>query len=437
MLETLTQMANEWLERIQNPAFWWQIVAVVLALLIATLFNRRVQNVLREYDRGGPGFRHVAMRSVQRLLWPLASLALLLPAKAIVQHYQQPMALLNIAISLLVALALVRISVYLLHRGFSKSPLLDSWEHFIATVIWIGVGLHILGWLPAVLSLLDSVGMTAGDTRITILSASQLLLMILVAFILALWLSGLVANWLKRSPYISPGMRVGFGKFTKFLFLTLAFLISLNAVGIDLSSLAVFGGALGVGLGFGLQRITSNFISGFILVMDKSIKPGDVITVGDNFGWVEELNSRYMVVRNREGVDTLIPNENLITSEVINWSYGDRNVRLKIEVQISYEDNPEKALEILVDCAHVSARVLQDPAPVARLIKFADSGMVLELRVWISDPEKGPMAVRSDICLAIWRAFKEAGITIPYPQRDLHVKSGLPDSLSGRAGDGD
>lgn len=427
MLETLTQIATEWLARIQNPDFWWQIAAVVLALLVATLFNRRIQRVLLEYLRGGPGFRYVAMRSVQRLLWPTASLALLLPAKAILQHYQQPTTLLSIVISLLVALALVRLSVYLLHRAFSTSPLLDSWEHFIATVIWVGVGLHILGWLPAVLDFLDSLGMTLGETRITVLSVTQLLLMIVVAFILALWLSGIVANWLTRSPYVSPGMRVGFSKFTKFLFLTLAFLISLNAVGIDLTSLAVFSGALGVGLGFGLQRITSNFISGFILVMDKSIKPGDVITVGDNFGWVEELNARYLVVRNREGVDTLIPNENLITSEVINWSYGDRNVRLKIEVQISYEDNPEKAMELLVDCAYVSDRVLQDPAPVARLIKFADSGMGLELRVWIADPEKGPNAVRSDICLAIWRAFKEAGITIPYPQRDVHLKSGLPD----------
>ncbi len=202
--------------------------------------------------------------------------------------------------------------------------------------------------------------------------------------------------------------------------------MALNAVGINLSSLAVFGGALGVGLGFGLQRIASNFISGFILVFDRSIKPGDIITVGDKFGWVEQLNARYVVVRNREGVDTLIPNENLITSEVINWSYADTNVRMIIKVQISYNDDPEQALALMLDCAKVSPRILTEPPPTVRLMAFADSGIELQLRVWIADMEKGTGEIRSAINLAIWRTFKENNITIPYPQRDLHIKSGWP-----------
>jgi small-conductance mechanosensitive channel len=168
--------------------------------------------------------------------------------------------------------------------------------------------------------------------------------------------------------------------------------------------------------------------------MDRSIKPGDVISVGDQFGWVEALNARYVVVRNREGVDTLIPNENLITSEVINWSYSDRNVRVTLNVQVSYGDDPEQALELILGCAFASPRVLKEPAPTALLKKFADSGIELQLLVWIGDPENGSSMLCSDIYRAIWRAFKDAGITIPYPQRDLHIKSGLP-ALLARAPD--
>jgi small-conductance mechanosensitive channel len=214
-------------------------------------------------------------------------------------------------------------------------------------------------------------------------------------------------------------------KLSKFLLLVLAFLLALDAVGIDLTALTVFGGAFGVGLGFGLQRIASNFISGFIVLFDRSIRPGDVITIGDKFGWVQELRARYVVVRDRDGVDRLIPNEMLITNEVINWSFSDRNVRLKIPVSISYDNDPEQALALLSEAAMANPRVLAEPEPATRLMAFGDNGIELELRVWIQDPQAGLANVRSDINLAIWRAFKAAGIVIPYPQRDLHIRGGL------------
>jgi small-conductance mechanosensitive channel len=220
-------------------------------------------------------------------------------------------------------------------------------------------------------------------------------------------------------------MQVALIKLSKFILLLVAFLLALNMVGIDLTALAVFGGAVGVGLGFGLQRIASNFISGFIVLFDRSIRPGDVITIDDKFGWVQELHARYIVVMDRDGVERLIPNENLITNEVINWSYTDHNVRLKIPVSISYADDPEQALALLMEAAKANSRVLAEPAPATRLMAFGDNGIELELRVWIQDPQAGLANVRSDINLAIWRAFKAAGITIPYPQRDLHIRSGL------------
>jgi len=227
---------------------------------------------------------------------------------------------------------------------------------------------------------------------------------------------------MKRSPYINISLQVGLAKISRFVLLFIAIMLALTDAGLNLSSLTVFGGALGVGIGFGLQKIVSNFISGFILLGDRSIRPGDVISVGNTYGWVKQLKARYIVVRNRDGVETLIPNENLVTSEVINWSYSDRRVRVRVPVQISYNDDPEEAMVIMKKAATVSERVLKIPEPTVNLMEFADSGIALELRVWLTDPEEGIGSVRSLINLAIWRGFKEAGITIPYPQRDVHLQ---------------
>ncbi|WP_341937293.1 mechanosensitive ion channel family protein [Marinimicrobium sp. C2-29] len=415
---------NNYLDPMLTLTTLWQLTVLAAAMLCALLLNWRLQKLMQSRADSGPGFRHLAIRSLQRLLWPLAALAIILPAKAILAHYRHPVQILEVAIPILVALALIRLIVYLLRKTFTVSPLLKSSESILAILIWLGVAMHLLGWLPAVLTLLDGLAFTLGESRISLLAVLKLLLMVALSFTVAVWLSELINRSLERSAHVSPSMRVGFGKFIRIALLALAFLLALNAAGIDLSSLAVFGGALGIGIGFGLQKIVSNFISGFILVMDRSIKPGDVITVGDNFGWVEALNSRYMVVRNREGVDTLIPNENFITNEVINWSYADPNVRVIIKVQISYDDDPEQAMELMLECAHCSDRVIAEPAPTARLMEFADNGIALQLRVWIADPQNGTAAVKSEINLAIWRAFKQNSITIPFPQRDLHIKTG-------------
>jgi small-conductance mechanosensitive channel len=211
---------------------------------------------------------------------------------------------------------------------------------------------------------------------------------------------------------ISIGLRVGIAKTVRFGLIILAALLAFNVVGFDLGGLTVFSGALGVGIGFGLQRIASNFVSGFILIGDRSIRPGDVITIDERFGVVRELRARYIVVRDRDGVDTLIPNETIITSQVINWSYADRAIRLKLE-----------AMQLLLEAARSHPRVEPAPEPAARVMGFGESGIDLELRYWIRDPEDGINNVRSDLYLAIWDAFRAAGITIPYPQRDVHLRA--------------
>jgi small-conductance mechanosensitive channel len=227
---------------------------------------------------------------------------------------------------------------------------------------------------------------------------------------------------------VALSTRIGVAKFAQFFLIGLGILLGINASGVDLTALTVLTGAIGIGLGFGLQAIASNFVSGFVLLMDKSIKPGDVIsftghtgTSTENFGWVQELRGRFVVVRDRDGVETLVPNQNLITSSVINWSYSDQRVRLRLPVSISYDDDPEKALELLIEAASDHPRILKDPAPVSRLLAFEDSGMRLEARFWIRDPMNGVNNVRSDINRRIWRLFKDHGIKIPVTQHEIRV----------------
>jgi small-conductance mechanosensitive channel len=410
-------------ELIQTPAFWSQVGVLILAAAGAMLVHLTLGQSIsaRSEERPEQAMRRMALKTLQRILFPISMLIGVLAGRGLMAHLERPINLLELAVPLLTSLAAIRLVVYFLRKSFKPSPAVKAWENLIAMSIWTIVALHLLGWLPAVLTALDAMALDIGAHHISVLAVGKLILSVALLWILALWLAALIENRISQTEYVNISMRVALVKLSKFILLVLAFLMALNVVGIDLTALTVFGGALGVGLGFGLQRIASNFISGFIVLFDRSIRPGDVITIDNTFGWVQELHARYVVVRDRAGVERLIPNETLITTEVINWSYSDRNVRLKIPVSISYDNDPEQAMQILLDCASANARVLADPAPAARLMNFGDSGIALELRVWIQDPEAGLANVQSDINVAIWRAFKAAGIVIPYPQRDLHI----------------
>ena len=410
---------TRWLHQLDHPVVWYQIAVLLLAAAGAWAVQHSLGGrLLAEVG----GLQRFTLRSVQRVMFPFTMLLGVVSGRAVLQALDFPTAILNIAVPLLLSLAAIRFLVYGLRKGFPVTPMLKAWENIIGFTIWALVALHLLGWLPAVLEAMDNLALNVGSARISLLSSLKLVMLIGLLMTLAFWVSGVLERRMKASTHVTPALQVALAKFSKFFLLTLAFLLALNAVGIDFTTLTVFGGALGVGIGFGLQRIASNFISGFILVLDRSIKPGDVISIGNKFGWVEELRARYIVVRNRDGVETLIPNENLITSEVINWSYTDRHVRVRIPVQISYNDDPEQAMALMLQAVKATGRVVADPAPTVRLQEFADNGILLELRVWIDDPEAGVGGVRSAINLAIWRAFKQAGISFPYPQRDLYIK---------------
>ncbi len=261
------------------------------------------------------------------------------------------------------------------------------------------------------------------------------LLFTLTLFVLvAAWISRWFERSLKKFSTIAPSTRIGIAKFANAFLIGLSVLMGLNAAGVDLTALTVLTGAIGLGLGFGLQSIAANFVSGFVLLMDRSIKPGDVIsfsgqsgTSTENFGWVHELRGRYVVLRDRDGVETLVPNQQLISNPVVNWSYTDPRIRLKLPIRISYADDPELALVVLLEACEGQKRVLRDPPPVSRLMHFSDNGIELELRFWISDPQEGVNNVRSEVNRAIWRLFKQHQMTMPVAQREILVRTAPPD----------
>ena len=294
--------------------------------------------------------------------------------------------------------------------------------------LWLVAALLPAGWLERAQEPLEHVRLIPGRNAFTLWALLKGIVVVTAFVFISVALARTVERRVMRLDAIALSTRIGISKFSYFLLLGIGVLLGINQAGVDVTTLNVLTGAIGLGLGFGLQTIAGNFVSGFVLLMDKSIKPGDVIsftghagTSTENFGWVQELRGRYVVVRDRDGVETLVPNQQLITSSVINWSYSDRRVRLKLPVMISFDDDPETALDALMEAVRDHPRILHDPPPVSRLMSFEDYGMRLEVRFWIVDPMNGVNNVRSDVNRAIWRVFRRHGIKIPVAQRELRM----------------
>jgi small-conductance mechanosensitive channel len=360
----------------------------------------------------------------------IVALGLVVVARNVLNAAQFDVTLLDAAAHLIVAFVVVRIAVLLFAASLGNKSWMQHWESRATMVLWLIIAAQYLGWLDPIISTLDSIGVAAGKSRITVWSVLKLLFTLTLFVLVAAWISRWVERRLKNLQTLAPSTRIGIAKFSNAFLIGLSILLGLNAAGVDLTALTVLTGAIGLGLGFGLQSIAANFVSGFVLLMDRSIKPGDVISLSgqsgtstENFGWVQELRGRYVVVRDRDGVEMLVPNQQLISNAVINWSYTDPRIRLKLPVRVSYRDDPELALQILLTACENQPRVLREPAPVSRLMHFSDSGIELELRFWITDPQEGVNNVRSEVNRAIWRLFKEHKITIPVAQREILMHS--------------
>ncbi len=393
-----------------------QLAVVVAAWAIALWTSRRLRPWLAGL-RSGPGASRVIDIS-RPLLLPLVWLVLLWLAIATASTMGWPDRLLITVASLLTAWVAIRLVSHLAKH--------EVWSRAFTLIAWSIAALNILDLLDPTIAVLDSIAITLGDLRISVFTVVQSTLALAVLLWIAIYLTRVLEARIRNVQALSPSVQVLFVKSLKIVLIGLAILIAIDSVGIDLTALAVVGGAIGLGIGFGLQKVIGNLISGVILLLDKSIKPGDVIAVSGTYGWVTALGGRYVSVVTRDGVEHLIPNETLIAEHVENWTHTNNRTRLKLDVGVHYDSDVKRAIELCTEAAAGVDRVLDDPAAKCLLVGFGDSSVDLQVRFWIADAHNGVTNVKSVVLLRIWEAFKQEGIEIPYPQRDLHLRSGAP-----------
>jgi small-conductance mechanosensitive channel len=411
-----------------------EILAEVIAIVVAGLVALAGASFVRTWHKNHPpearqaAWQGQAMEGTVIVAPFLVALTVLLIVRGILTAIGAHTAAVDTALQLTTALVLIRLGVYLLRLMLGPDSWIRTWETRITFVLWLTMSFSLVGWLETIESTLNRINLIPGKSQFTLWAVLKGLVIVTAFVIITSLIARAFERRVMRLEQLAVSTRIGVSKFTYFLLVGMGIMLGINAAGVDVTTLNVLTGAIGIGLGFGLQAIASNFVSGFVLLMDKSIKPGDVIsftchtcTSTENFGWVQELRGRYVVVRDRDGVETLVPNQNLITNSVINWSYSDRRVRLRLPVMVSYDDDPEVALKLLFSAAEHHPRILRDPPPVTRLMAFEDYGMRLEVRFWIADPMNGVNNVRSDVNRAIWRIFREHSIKIPVAQRELRM----------------
>lgn len=409
-----------------------EVFALLIALALAFGAGRLATSLwTRRAAQDGEKFGSRLLETLAILLPYLIAGVLIAVTQIIARGEGLPDNVLALALRLVIALGAVRLGVYALRLLLGRDSWIARVETRLSVVLWLGIVFELLGWFNVLEQTLDAIDLIPGKTEFSLWALLKGLVVITLFVAVTSVLARAIERRVMTFESLAPSTRVGISKFTYFLLITLGILLGINSAGVDLTALTVLTGAIVFGLGFGIRDITSNFVSGFVLLMDKSIKPGDVIsftqhtgTTSENFGWVQELRGRYVVVRDRDGVESLVPNQNLIINSVINWSYSDQRVRLRLPVMISYDDDPELALDLLIQAASDHPRILADPGPVSRLMSFENYGMRLEARFWIRDPMNGVNNVRSDVNRKIWQLFKRHGIKIPVQQQEVRMLPG-------------
>lgn len=389
------------------------LTIVPVALLLTRSMKPRIERWLSERHpriRRAP-LAKVALRHLGSMVFLLLVLCVLILMRSIT--WPSASYLLEVIARLLAAWLLIRFGSLLI-----RNP---TFSRFVAVLAWTVVALATLDLLEPTRHLLDMLAIGIGSIRI---SASTLLEGVLTLALLiwgAVALSRVLDGWYSKNPDITPSVRVLLDKITRIVLISAAILAAIHNVGIDLTAFAVFSGAVGIGVGFGLQKVVSNLMSGMIILLDRSIKPGDVIELGETFGWVSSLGARYASVVTRDGKEFLIPNEELITQRVVNWSYSDRLVRLEIGIRAAYHNDPHLVRRIAQEAAGRPKRVVATPTPVCHLCEFGDSSLKYILRFWIEDPQNGVINITGEVLLSVWDAFHEHGIVIPYPQHEITI----------------
>lgn len=433
MTETIPPFDNlisRLLQDSHNTALQWQIGVLVASVAIAWV----IMHFVRPYLRNADNPWHAGRGGARRIGFPLSMLLVTLVGRELAERWGGETHLLDLAVPLLIALVCVRLLIYALRYALKPSEAQKAWERTAGWLIWGVFAAHITGLTPRIQRWLEAVSFDSGKHHFSLWLLLQAAVVVVVAIVISLSIARFLENRLMGFAHMNLSLRMALTKAVRTLLLLLAVMIALPAVGIDLTVLSVFGGALGVGLGIGLQKIASNYISGFIILLDRSVRIGDMVTVDNKFGEVSQIKTRYTLLKAMDGTESIVPNEMLITQTVVNHSLTQPDIRIGLPVQVSYETDLDQARDIMLKVASTHPRVLheaQKEAPTVLLKAFADNGILLELGVWIRDPSEGQQNLRSDLNWELWRSFREAGIEMPYPQRVVHLVPGqetLPDA---------
>jgi small-conductance mechanosensitive channel len=426
-------------EGLARPRHEWEAIVIVLSIVAAALLARTVQVRVAGRLEAAAHARvpldvlQFSVEGVRRLAFPATALVLLwagelaLRVAGLIANAGDAR-LLHLAVALVGALAVVRLLVYAMRRALTSIALIAAFERAIALLAWGITALYVTGALTTVVDWLDSTTVPIGKTTVSLWTMLTTVVTTLVSLLVAMWVGSLVESRLLAAPGLDRNVRVLLGRVVRAVLILMALLVALAMSGIDLTVLSVFGGALGVGLGLGLQRIASNYVSGFILLLDRSLRIGDLITVAGSveryYGTVTQISTRYTLLRSMDGTETVIPNELLISTPVVNHSLSDPRVLLTVKVAIAYDSDLEQALRLAEEAARSTSRVLADPPPAALLREFGADGLQLDVNFWIADPQQGRMNIQSAVAIAVYKVYTEKGIAIPYPRRDIRIVSG-------------
>ena len=420
LLEAIQVAVGGWIGFLARPSTFVQFGILVAIFALSKLLSRRIEPPLEINAKKlkiNADTKRVLFSFLQRFEWVLF-IAFAWIALTVMREITWPSRSYLIAVALNLAMAWLAIAVI---SNVIKSRVISK---FVAIAGWTIAALSIVGWLDEAKGLLDQAAFSVGTFRLSLLLVIQGTVLVIGLF----WFATAAGNYADKRiasiPDLAPSLKVLLGKVVKMTLLILATIFALAGVGLDLTALAVFSGALGVGLGFGLQKVVSNYISGIIILMDKSIKPGDTISLGDTFGWIRELRARFVSVVTRDGKEYLIPNEDLITEKVVNWSFSNDLIRLDVEFGVSYDSNPHEVSAMVIEAVKGLPRVSDVKAPVCWLTEFGDSSLNFVLRFWVTDPQNGLTNIRGKVMLALWDVFEKNNIEIPYPHREIIMKSG-------------
>lgn len=357
---------------------------------------------------------------VDGVLFPVLALAATYTARRLLEG-SLPIAVLRLAVPILLSLVAIRVTARVLHAGFPDSALIRAVERTVSWIAWIGAVLWVTGVLPVLMEELDGIRWTAGAMTISLRQVIEGTLSVVVVLVIALWISAAIEARLLRGAGDNLSLRKIAANATRALLLFVGLLLALSAAGIDLTALGVLGGAVGVGIGFGLQKLAANYVSGFVILAERSLRIGDMVKVDGFEGRITDINTRYTVLRALSGRESIVPNELLITQRVENVSLSDRNLLLTTTVQVAYGTDLDALMPALVQAVSDVPRVLADPAPNVLLSAFAADGLELTLQFWIADPENGQNNARSAVNLAVLACLGRHGVEIPYPQRVVHA----------------